>query len=126
MNIALRAFLLTCVLALPTACYSTPGTDQTPLLQRLEQEILGQPVAGKLVYLFRQPLRGGDVISAWRFQHSVPQGFGATTFVFVDEQPGANWEHAARYVFIDQASGRFRVEPGRTPPDKLTSMQRLN
>jgi hypothetical protein len=125
MNLVSRVFVIAIGLLLAGACHSTPGSDQA-LLARLEQEILGQPLAGKVVYLSRKTLHGGDVVPAWRFRHTVPADFGVTTFVFVDEQPDANWEHAARFIFIDQASGRFRVVPVRTAPDDLASMQRLN
>jgi len=114
------------VLVLSTACHSATGLDRDRLLQRLEKEILGHPVTGQIVYLAPQPLKGGDSVHAWRFEHNIPKDYGATLFLFVDEQPGANWEHAASYVFIDQASNRFQVEPGRTPPDNLPTFQRLN
>ncbi|MBN2505616.1 MAG: hypothetical protein JXQ71_02870 [Verrucomicrobia bacterium] len=36
-------------------------------------------------------------------------------FFFVDDQPGANWEHPCRYVFVAEDFSAFAVEYGRTP-----------
>jgi hypothetical protein len=47
-------------------------------------------------------------------------------FFFVDEQPGANWEHKAQFVFVDKISGQVRAVPSQAPPLNLTAHVALN
>jgi len=43
-------------------------------------------------------------------------------FVFIDLHPGANWEHACRYVFVDPGTGAVRTLDATRPPEMLTEM----
>lgn len=47
-------------------------------------------------------------------------------FFFVDEQPGANWEHKAKYVLVDKVSGALRSIPVNTPPREVLQLQAMN
>ncbi len=47
-------------------------------------------------------------------------------FFFVDEQPGANWEHKARYVLVNKISGAVKDIPARTPPVNIMEHKPLN
>ena len=35
---------------------------------------------------------------------------------FIDQEPGANWGHSARYVMIDQEKGEIHSVAARLPP----------
>jgi hypothetical protein len=120
--------------SLPTATVATvPATEPSPaastpdFLQLLGGPILGEPPEGKRVYVANEPLAGGTGIPTWARKIMVPERFERAWFVFVDDQPGANWEHAARYVFIDTANTNdFAIVQGRTPPDELSGMRLLH
>lgn len=47
-------------------------------------------------------------------------------FFFVDEQPGANWEHQASYIVVEQETGRAQRIPVMTPPEEVLAMKALN
>jgi hypothetical protein len=47
-------------------------------------------------------------------------------FFFVDEQPGANWEHKAQYVLVNKISGEVKNVPVQTPPLNIMEHQPLN
>ena len=44
-------------------------------------------------------------------------------FFYVDEEPGANWEHQARYVLVDRATGAVNSVAVRTPPMEILEME---
>ncbi len=103
-----------------------PRASTPDFLQLLRGPILGESLEGKRVYVAKAPLAGGTPISTWARKIAVPERFARAWFVFIDDQPEANWEHAARYVFIDTANtSEFAVVQGRTPPDDLSSMRLL-
>jgi hypothetical protein len=79
------------------------------------------------VYLSSKPLPAGAVIASYRGQPittAAPAWFG-----FIDDMPGANWDHPCRYVLIDEsayadadlstmrnlAAALFRLEGSRDP-----------
>ncbi|MDD9302461.1 MAG: hypothetical protein HUK40_08995 [Desulfobacter sp.] len=47
-------------------------------------------------------------------------------FFFVDEQPGANWEHKASYILVDKASGEVTRVPAMSPPREALTLKPLN
>jgi hypothetical protein len=102
-----------------------PPDESRHLLDRLEHEILKEPLSGKAVYMLKEPLAGGTSVASWRESYRIPKEFGKTIFIFVDDQPGANWEHPCRYVFIDEATGNYRLIAGRTPPNRLGEMEKI-
>ena len=118
--------LLALLFALLTFCRPvTAPAGSGHLLTRLEQEILKEPLSGKAVYMMRERLAGGASIKSWRESYRVPDAFRKTLFIFVDDQPGANWEHPCRYIFIEEETGNYRIVAGRTPPDSLGEMEKI-
>jgi len=47
-------------------------------------------------------------------------------FFFVDEHPGANWEHPAKYVLVNKISGAVRSAAAKTPPLEMLEMKGMN
>ena len=47
-------------------------------------------------------------------------------FFFVDELPGANWEHQARYILVNKTSGAVSSVAAKTPPTDILTMRAMN
>ncbi|MBN2427460.1 MAG: hypothetical protein JXK94_03900 [Deltaproteobacteria bacterium] len=77
------------------------------------------------VYISEQPLAGGSSIPSWGKKINVPSGYNLAWFLFVDDQPEANWQHACRYFFVSVESGRFAIVPAKTPPDNWSDMKKI-
>ncbi|PTN10007.1 hypothetical protein C8R11_12130 [Nitrosomonas aestuarii] len=99
-------------------------TDYPPqsLLQLLKEHVLMEALDGKIVYILNQPLHANSLVTSWQDTYSVPGQFEKAWFIFVDDLPNANWEHACRYVFIDVETKDYTIEQGRTPPTVLGDM----
>ena len=89
------------------------------------KEIFEENPEGALVYISQVPLKAGKEIKGWERSYTVPDKFNTAWFIFVDDQPGANWEHACRYIFVDRVSGEYHVIQSRTPPERLELMDRI-
>src|SRR5206468_1715355 len=111
----------------PAATAGVPADAKAPPdVRNLQDTILREPLEGRRVYIAQEPVAGGTTILTWGRTVTVPAKFARAWFVFVDDQPEANWEHRCRYVFISTADHRdFVVVQGRTPPDDLSRMRLL-
>lgn len=117
-------------LTLPLACSllaSMPSKpDKAELRRLLEHDVLKESLAGKQVYVSREPLPAKKYVSSWRTKFQVPAKFSRAWFYFIDDLPEANWEHPCRYVFVDTRTHRHVVMQGATPPDDLSNMISLD
>ncbi|MBN1296225.1 hypothetical protein JXA80_05555, partial [bacterium] len=81
---------------------------------------------------------GQDMVPVYGSQKAMPAGTVIETFkgpfmtldsaawvVFIDLHPGANWEHACRYVLIDPVTDAVTVFEGTRPPENLREMTRF-
>jgi hypothetical protein len=77
--------------------------------------------------LFANPVfkKRGARIASWRSPSKVTIKKDSW-FFFVDEQPGANWEHKASYIVVERASGAMKKIPAMTPPVEVMKMRGLN
>jgi hypothetical protein len=77
--------------------------------------------------LFAQPnpLAQGARINGWRApdEMNVP---AKSYFFFVDEMPGANWEHPARYVLVREQTGAVESRAVKTPPRDLSALRPMS
>ncbi len=78
------------------------------------------------VFIADEPISGGSSIPSWGRKIKVPTRFDTAWFLFVDDQPEANWEHACRYFFVSVKSGRFSIVPAKTPPDNWSEMKKIH
>jgi len=67
----------------------------------------------------------GVRIASWRSPNKITINKDSW-FFFVDEQPGANWEHKASYIVVDRASGEMKKIAAMTPPVEVMRMKGLN
>ncbi|MBZ5523331.1 MAG: C13 family peptidase [Acidobacteriia bacterium] len=77
--------------------------------------------------LFANPsvVKQGITIRGWRAPDEI-RVQEESWFFFVDEMPGANWEHPAHYVLVNKATGATRAVPVKTPPGDLHTLRAMN
>jgi len=77
--------------------------------------------------LYANPVfkRAGHRISSWRVPNLLTVKKDSW-FFFVDEQPGANWEHKASYVVVDKESGDVEKMEAMSPPEEIIELKPLN
>jgi hypothetical protein len=101
------------------------GIDKEHAWMIIKKEIFEENPEGTLVYIYQIPLTAGQEIKSWGRSYTVPDKFDMAWFIFVDDQPGANWEHACRYIFVDQVSGEYHIINSRTPPEQMELMDKI-
>jgi hypothetical protein len=119
-------FLLLVFVGVVACAAHSPDSGKKATLATLEKDILKESLAGKLVYVSRDPLPGGTLIPAWRTKIQVPPEFSQARFYFIDDAPRANWEHPCRYVFVDTKTQKHAVIKASAPPDDMSLMIPLN
>jgi predicted amidohydrolase len=91
--------------------------------QSLVEEALfpeGNPT-GSARYILPAVVAADEEILDW--DGVVHQLLEPAWFVFIDDQPGANWGHPCRYVFVDALSRELLVLHGDAPPRRLVEME---
>jgi len=68
----------------------------------------------KRVKIAKKPLPNGTTVKNWTGE--VRRTTAREWLIFVDDDPGANWEHRCRYVFISPKEKRLVVLEGTSPP----------
>lgn len=98
-------------------------------LREAQQKVVTELFAGDLGRraLYARPglMKLGATVSGWRIP-GILTVRADSWFFFVDDAPGANWEHPAHYVLVNRATGAIRSLPARTPPRQLQSLRALN
>lgn len=101
---------------------------------RISMEAAKEKVIGELFHgdigkraMFANPrqVSRGATIKGWRSPDTLQVAHDGW-FFFVDDQPGANWEHAAHYVVVNSETGALQRVPVKTPPADLHLLQALN
>jgi hypothetical protein len=122
-------FLLSCftlVLFLVVGCApgeKTISKDQS--WEVVKKEVLAESLQNKIIYISIEPLKAGQAVKSWGHLYKVPEDFQGAWLFFIDDQPGANWEHACRYVFVNTATGKYKVIKAGTPPDSIENMKKI-
>lgn len=99
-----------------TATASAQGTaiNRDQAVSLVTQTQLGGSYDGVRLFVHPQLLPAGQSVSDWKKELFVTPAAG--WFVFVDRNPGANWEHPCWYFFVDAASGDVRRFDASAPP----------
>jgi len=74
-------------------------------------------------YILPRRLDAGETVVNWG--GAVRQVDAASWLVFIDDQPGANWEHPCRFAFVDALTRELVVVEATSPPQRFAEMQRL-
>jgi hypothetical protein len=72
------------------------------------------------LYITREPVETGAPFLSWKRAEMTAPARG--WFAFIDDHPTANFEHACRYIFVDEESGEIEVVPSTVPPKELMSL----
>lgn len=77
--------------------------------------------------LFANPVlkKAGARIASWRSPNKITIDKDSW-FFFVDEQPGANWEHKASYVVVNRETGNVKRVAAMSPPVEVMELKGLN
>jgi hypothetical protein len=99
--------------------------DQDQAWKIVKEKILAKEQKDKVVYVSIDLLKPGQAVKSWENEYKVPGDFQQAWLFFIDDQPGANWQHACRYVFVDVGSGKYTIIKALTPPDSLEEMKKI-
>ena len=90
--------------------------------ERLMADVFKGNPGRSAVFASKEIRKAGTRIAGWRPKDTLVIDKDAWLF-FVDDAPGANWEHPARYILMDKDTGISRSIPTRTPPMELRALQ---
>lgn len=66
------------------------------------------------LYITHEPVEAGSEFVSWKRVEMTAPARG--WFAFIDDHPTANFEHASRYLFVDEETGRIDVVNSTVPP----------
>ena len=92
---------------------------------RVISQVLGGDVGRRALFGHPQLRPRGTRISGWREPAKLTVNENSY-FFFVDEMPGANWEHPAKYVLVNARTGAVQQVNASTPPDEMAELSGLN
>lgn len=108
----------------PVGVQAAPATVEAAK-ERVVSEVFKGNLGDRALFAHPDLLKQGATISVWGPREAIPVQEDAW-FFFVDDLPGANWEHPAHYVFVSKASGAVRSIPARIPPRELHVLRAMN
>ena len=100
--------------------------DKNEVRRLLLEQMLGNRT-GVNVHMSISTLTPSDRIKSWYGEIARPPEAPAERlwFAYVDPSPDANFEHPVEYVFVDDQDGTTWVVHGTTPPDNLSSLEKI-
>jgi len=112
------------VLAVCLPVYSAEINMEKAKMKMVTQLYKGN-IGNRALYGHPMLMRKGTKIASWREPAKLVVD-NDSWFFFVDEQPGANWEHKAQYVLVNKISGAVKAIPAQTPPKNIMEHKPLN
>ena len=96
----------------------TPGASSTISQEGATEEAIeeGFETGDEAVYVFCEQLGQGDKVATQGDEDKYSVS-GPVWFAYVDELPGAFFEHDVKYIFIDASTGEKTVYEESWPPD---------
>lgn len=91
------------------------------VIDRIFKKDLGK----RAMFASPQLKQAGVMIGTWPTPEKIKVSRDSW-FFFIDDAPGANWEHPARFILVDQRSGKIQSIPVSTPPRELSNMKAMN
>ncbi len=118
--------------ALPSGLTAVAARRQAPAvaavdsreaaLTALTDRLLGHSLQGRRVYAANEAVTDTATVALWRGEVTLSGGPG--WLFFVDDNPGANWEHPCRYVLVSR-TGALAVATATMPPKDLSGFTEL-
>jgi hypothetical protein len=120
-------FTLVMLLFIGLTCASgkKKSFDKDQAWQMVKEKILAKEQKDKIVYVSIDLLKSGQAVKSWGHEYKVPGDFKKAWLFFIDDQPGANWQHACRYIFVDAETGKYTIIKAHTPPDSMEKMKKI-
>ena len=92
-------------------------------LEITTSDLLGGSLEGVRLFVHPEQLPADMAVSTWRYDVFTTPAEG--WFFFIDLVPGANYEHACQYVFIEAASGKLTKYDAMTPPNAYMDLEEI-
>lgn len=89
------------------------------------KKVYNNQLGEKALYASPVLKKAGVTIASWRNPNQLKVNKDSW-FFFVDEQPGANWEHKASYVLVNKLSGAVERIKAMSPPEEVLNLKPLN
>jgi hypothetical protein len=99
--------------------------DKDQAWKIVKEKILAKEQKDKIVYVSNDLLKSTQAVKSWEHDYKVPGDFQQAWLFFIDDQAGANWQHACRYIFVDAGSGKYTIIKAHTPPDSMEEMKQI-
>ncbi|MFQ6104999.1 MAG: carboxypeptidase regulatory-like domain-containing protein, partial [Candidatus Glassbacteria bacterium] len=111
-NTATLLFLLLLIFSSGSLFARIESRDEA--LRKIIDEVIDVDVDQVRLYITKEPVEAGTQILSWkRVEITAPlRGWAA----FIDDHPTANFEHAVRYVFLEEKSERIHIVHSTVPP----------
>ncbi len=90
--------------------------------ERVIEELYRGELGDRALFAASEPRVAGSKIATWRESETVSVR-ETSWFFFVDETPGANWEHPAKLILVEERTGKIWAYEVLTPPSDLHELQ---
>lgn len=138
-QVSIKTILSLCFLLCASKCFSeerimkpilNQAVMQTELnLEQAKLQVVNQlfqgDIGNRALFAHPEVRMRGTKIASWREPSKLVVD-DDSWFFFVDEQPGANWEHKANYIVVNKKTGAMRSIPSMTPPMDVMECKPLN
>ncbi|WP_074405757.1 MULTISPECIES: T9SS type A sorting domain-containing protein [Aquimarina] len=114
-----KLFLLTFIFLSSTLAWSQISQEEAYKIL-VEKQIIPEG-RNQWVYGLQKPIPPNYEIKS--FNKTIVSSKFESWLFFIDEDPYANWEHPAKYIFFDIRSGEFETKRATTPPDIIHEMK---
>jgi len=127
MRFPVRLLWLICLTTILAPCLGTAmagNVSQDDAVAITTDTLLGGTMEGKRLFVLPQLVQSGAEIADWK-NKSLITAPATGWFVFIDQFPGANWEHPCTYVFVDENSGELISRDAMAPPARQGELSEL-
>lgn len=120
---------LCCFSTAPAQEKKTEGEQEVTSLKDAKKLLVSKLLDGEIgkraIYARAMLLKRGVKIATWLDPEKMTVE-DESWFFFIDDNPKAEWFHAARLVLIKRKTGKIIVKKVMTPPKKIREMQPMN
>ncbi|MCD4653178.1 hypothetical protein K8T06_04520, partial [bacterium] len=112
--------LISVIISLAGATVSAGVDSPEQAYNIVKQHVLSDNDGNLPVYATKTVLPAGTTIET--FKGSLLKTDEAAWMIFIDRHPGANWEHACQYVFVNPQTETIKIIDAVQPPEMLKDM----
>lgn len=102
-----------------------PVTSLDQAKQVVIQNVFKNKMGQRAMFASPELKQSGVMIGTWPTPEKVKVEKDSW-FFFIDEAPGANWEHPAKFVLVEKDTGKVLTIPVSTPPREIMKLKAMN